>query len=639
AWCAAFVWPKTEATEALAPTPAVLRQIRHDPTAIPPELRTRIAELAHTHRFFHWHLAFPDVFAGGRRGFDVVLGNPPWERIKLLEREFFAARGPELAAIARAADRKRAIARLRRNSPQLWRAWQTARRIAEGESHFLRASGRYPLCGRGDINTYALFAELMRSLMGERGAVGCIVPSGIATDATTRFFFRDIVHARQLRSLYDFQSAPGLYREIGHARFKFCLLTLGAARDERPPEFAFSLRSVEQLRDPARRFALSPDELLLLNPNTSTCPIFRTRRDADITLRIYRHVPILARDPPAAGDPWSLRFARMFDMTLDSGLFCRESELPRAGRGERLAPLYEAKMIHHYTHRFGDYADKDGASESTALPAIPPARLIDPAYFVRPRYWLRMRDFEHRIDPRWPRGWLLAWRDICRSSDVRTVIATIVPRTALGNTLPYLTTGRADGESLGFLAANLSAFVLDYVARQKLGGTHLNLFVLKQLPLLPPEVYAKPCPWSSSITLADWLRPRILELYYTAWDLAPFARDHGWHGPPFRWDPARRFLLRAELDAAFFHLYAVAPGDVAYILDTFPIVRRQDEREHGYYRTKHQILALYERMREAIDTGASYVTPLDPSPADPGLTHPPLSPSGPRCQLTPKLCS
>ncbi|MFH1469578.1 MAG: hypothetical protein ABIO70_34655, partial [Pseudomonadota bacterium] len=152
---------------------------------------------------------------------------------------------------------------------------------------------------------------------------------------------------------------------------------------------------------------------------------------------------------------------------------------------------------------------------------------------------------------------------------------------------------------------------------------HLTYTYLKQLPILPPSTYSQPCPWCPEDTLAAWLRPRVLELTCTARDLAPFARDLGWDGPPFRWDAARRFLLRAELDAAFFHLYGLPRDDVDYVMETFPIVRSRDVKAHGTFRTKEAILDRYDALQRAMDTGVAYRTVLDPPPADQAVAHPP----------------
>ena len=648
AWCAAFVWPKSEASETIAPTQALLQILHRDPSSAPIGLRDMVDRLAATYQFFHWHLAFPHVFAQPRGGFDVVLGNPPWERIKLQEREFFATRAPEIAKARNAAERKKVIAALERKNPALWEEWLTALRQAEGESHQIRNSGRYPLCSRGDINTYAIFAELNRGLIRDRGRVGCIVPAGIAMDDTTKQFFADLVQSRTLAALLHFENEDRLFADLHHA-YRFVLLTLsGSARPVESATFVAYARDVSAVLDPERSYSLSPDDFSLINPNSRTFPAFRLRRDAELTRAIHRRVPVLVRDFEPALNPWNIGLQTMLHMTNDSNLFRTKDSLLNEGwrpigtifssRGKQHQfPLYEAKMIHHFDHRYGTY---DGQSQAQAnqgsLPYLTPEQHNDPRFWALPRYWVDSTEATTRLDDLWNSGWFIGWRDITGSEKTRTVIASILPRYCAGNTI-FLALPREHADLACALAANLSSFALDFVARQKMGGTHLNFHSLKQLPILAPSVYTEPCPWVSKHVLGVWLRPRILELTYTAWDLTAFARDHGWDGPPFCWDENRRFLLRAELDAAFFHLYGITKADdVAYILDTFPIVRQRDQKEHGTYRTKDQILALHERMRQAMAGGPPYITPLDPRPADPSLTHPPIAPDDPLWSVIPQ---
>jgi len=350
AWCAAFVWPKVaDAPQAI--TNGVVEELKSG-AGLSGSQRTEVERLTAEYRFFHWHLEFPDLFpteaptpnssinsvTGWCGGFSVVLGNPPWERVKLQEQEFFASLDPEIANAPNAAARKRLIARLQLpvedgGNPALHEGFLDARRRAEGESHMLRNSGRFPLTGRGDINTYAVFAEGNRSLVGDRGRLGVILPTGIATDATTQHFFKDLVVRRSLVSLYDFQTGPGLWSEIGHARFKFALITIaGREEHEDAMEFAFFCRSIAELHSPDRKFTLTPEEITLLNPNTGTCPVFRSRRDAEITLGIYRRVPVLINEnDPVNGNPWGISFMRMFDMSNDSHLFHTREELEEDG--------------------------------------------------------------------------------------------------------------------------------------------------------------------------------------------------------------------------------------------------------------------------------------------------------------------
>ena len=645
AWCTAFVWPKSETTETIAPTQALLQILHRDPATASPRLRDAVAQLATRYQFFHWHLAFPHVFTEPRGGFDVILGNPPWEHVELKEEEFFATRAPEITKARNAAQRKKAIAALKSSSLALFEEFQAAQHFADSEMHLMRESGRFPLCARGRINTYAVFAELNRELIRDRGRVGCIVPAGIAMDDTTKLFFADLVETRSLATLLHFENEDKIFSSV-HNAYRFVLLTLsGCARPVETAEFVAYARQVSALLDPSRPYRLSPADFALINPNTGTFPAFRFQRDADLTRAIHRRVPVLIREVEPAQNAWDISFRQgIFNMASDSGLFHTREALRDDGwrqvgitfvRGDKQRiPLYEAKMIHHFDHRFGTYEGQTQAQANKGfLPYLPPEQHADPKFLSLPQYWVDAEEVAKRLDHRWRHGWLLGWRDVTGSEKIRTVITTVIPRYSSNHKFPLAFIPRGGNLAL----ANLNSLILDYVARQKLGGTSLTFFVLKQLPVLHPEAYQVTCAWSSTHTIAEWLHPRILELTYTAWDLTSFARDHGWEGPPFRWDETRRFLLRAELDAAFFHLYGITGADdVAYILDTFPLIRQHDLKGHGTYRTKDQILAIHERMRQAMQGGPSYVTPLDPPPADPSLTHPPLAPDDPLWQVIPQ---
>lgn len=622
AWCAAFVWPKEPKFEDAAITHDVFQRMKHDVGAASKTTRKKVQELSQGYSFFHWHLAFPQVFLAGQGvpnkdeatgwagGFDVVLGNPPWERIKIQEEEFFSSRNETIANATNAAARKKLIAALPKSDPALWSEWCAESRQAEGQSQLVRQSGRYPLCGKGDVNTYALFAEHNRSVVGPKGRAGFIVPTGIATDDTTKEYFAALVQKRQLASLYDFQNTAkgNLFREIGHDNIKFVLLTL-ASSGVAKPDLVFYALNVSDLRDARRKFSLTSEDIAILNPNTRTCPTFRSRRDADINLALYQRAGVLWREDDPNGNPWGLRFMAMLHMANDSGLFRTRTELETAGwkrdknhyvlDQRRMVPLVEAKMVHHFDHRFGDYADRPAEKEGTDtrnLPLVPAARLADPNYAPTPRYWVAESEIADRVRDRWRYGWLVGWRDICRSIDQRTVIASLIPRVGVGHTTPLLFTS-LDPRLIAALYANLCSFLLDYAARQKIGGTHLTYGYLKQLPILAPDVYAKPAPWAPDQSLRDWILPRVLELTYTAWDLEPFAKDCGYDGPPFRWEPERRALLRAELDAAFFHVCGINREDTDYIMETFPVVKKNDERSHGDYRTKRLVLEAYDRLK------------------------------------------
>jgi hypothetical protein len=269
-------------------------------------------------------------------------------------------------------------------------------------------------------------------------------------------------------------------------------------------------------------------------------------------------------------------------------------------------------MIHHFDHRLGTYQGQTEAQANVGtLPRLTPEQQNDPDFTVLPRYWVPEAEVNERLARRgWDKGWLLGWRDIARSTDERTMVCSTLPRTAIGNKIPLLLSARVSP----LLGASMSSFVLDFVVRQKVAGTTLNYFLVEQFPVLPPEIYNQVAPWDVGATLATWLESRVMELTYTAWDMEGFANDLRDDGPPFCWDEERRFAMRAELDAAFFHLYGTDRGDVDYIIDTFPVVKKKDEQRYGTFRTKELILEIYDAMTEAAGTGKPYQTVLDPPP-------------------------
>jgi len=527
-------------------------------------------------------------------GFDCLLGNPPWERIKLQEKEFFAARSEAIATAPNKAARERLIQALRAADASaadqaLVREFELAKREAEGSGEFIRGSGRFALTAVGDLNTYALFAEHFLNLIGPDGRAGLIVPTGIATDNSTKAYFEAITSGNSLISLYDFRTGPGLFSEIGHQTFKFCLLTLGESKNA---DFVFSSLAVKELSDHQRHFSLNGDDLSLLNPNTRTCPVFRSKMDAELTKRIYRRVPVLTNEALGVqGNPWGIKFMTMFHMSNDSHLFFDEPE------GDHL-PLYEAKLIHHYDHRWATYS-ADGTSCDVSS-----EEKTSPDFQISPRYWVENSEVQKKLKSQgWERQWLMGWRDIAKAQNERTFIASVLPAFGTGNKIPLILSDAGNAKSLRLascLLGSLCSLVFDFCARQKIGGVTMNYFIFKQLPVLPPGSYDD--------TAIAFIYPRVLELTFTSHDLRPWAQDLGYDGSPFRFDPERRALLRAELDAYYAHLYGLMRDELRYVLDpadlmgpdypseTFRVLKNNEIRQFGEYRTQRLVLQAWDRL-------------------------------------------
>ncbi|MCL2726633.1 MAG: hypothetical protein FWD69_19610 [Polyangiaceae bacterium] len=368
AWCSAFVWPKQpgELTDA-ALTNDLWRQLRDGQGKAPALTMQTVGDLTNQYRFFHWHLQFPQVFAKG--GFDVVLGNPPWDSLLFREEEFFSDLRPDIAQASTAAVRKKLITKLETDDPTLFVSYRSGLREVDGINAFVRSGVRYPICGVGRVNLFALFAEAARSLVSKRGRVGQILPSGIVSDDSTKLFFQDVVEKRKLVSFFDFENREGIFGAV-HRSFKFGILTLAGNRaPNAEAAFVFFATRVNHLKDEERRFSLSAEDIALLNPVTKTCPIFRSRRDASLAKAIYRKVPVLAESG------WKLTLRRLLNSADDSASFL---DAP----GDSRLPLYQSKYFHQYEHR---WATSDGGSDRSVTDAErAPISLRAPATTTRP---------------------------------------------------------------------------------------------------------------------------------------------------------------------------------------------------------------------------------------------------------------
>ena len=579
-------------------------------------LLARARDLIADERFLNWQAAFPGVWTDLKSptpagGFDAVIGNPPWDRIKLQQVEWFAARRRDVAMTQRAADRKRMIAALEKAADPLVADFQRANARAAATARMARTCGDYPLLSRGDVNLYALFVERAMSLVEPDGVIGLLVPSGIASDKTAAPFFQSVATEGRLRTLYDFENrrtrfdAPPFFPDVD-SRFKFCAFVAGRAPTQVPAQCAFFLQDVSELD---RRFPLAAHDFARVNPNTGTAPIFRTRRDAELTTAIYTRLPVLVdRSSGEEVKAWPVRYSTMFHMANDSNLFRTREELENregawSAGGNRFdspkgtwGPLYEGKMVQAFDHRAADVAiNEDNLFRPGQQESVGTAEKSDPGRVPRSRY--SVKDDPERW--RWGDDWVIAFKDITAATNMRTMIAAIIPRAGAGHTLPVLPIDDDVADRAGLacrIVANLNAAAFDFVARQKVPTTHFAWYVLEQLPVVPPDRYETVR--FGPKTAAELVREAVLELTYTAHDMAPFARDLGHVDaagavpPPFPWDEERRLHLRAKLDAVFFHLYGVTDrADVRYVYSTFPIVERQETAAYGRSRSRDLCLA------------------------------------------------
>ncbi len=660
-----------------------------------------------------WPVAFPAVFAKG--GFDVVIANPPWDRMTLQEEEFFAARSPAIAKAVNQSERSKMVAALGEAAPgsaerQLYDEYVEAKRVIEASSAYAHDPARFPLAGRGIVNLYALFTETITQVINASGRAGVITPTGLVTDSNTSALFSNLVRNRRLCSVYDFENKRQLFAGV-HRSFKFSLTTIG------PAEFvdcAFMLTDPSELADMRRRIRLTEEDFLLVNPSTCTAPILRSQRDWDIVKAIYRRLPVLMKrdyDGNIVGNPWGLEFYQLFNMSTNSKDF---SKAPRDG----FIRLYESKMFHHYDHRWNEFpedhwvkksrkddGDEDGDESADEQSGVTLEMKQNSSFEVRPRYWAPVRFLEAKmanlpdklcrayrtgkeleqtlasflaavlaragfdgqrfrssiswaencgsfesLSAKWSSeaikqyrledvmpcigivsaheagaalfksmqpAFMIGWRKISNTTNRRSLIPALLPYSAAGDSVLFARSQVGIAKICGLVSA-LSSLPLDYVVRNKLGGTNLSYGYVEQIPLPSPDDYSH----------ADlrFILTRFVELVYTANDMKdvyaaiiaehPDAdqREQSLRGKPFGYDPQRRAGLICELDA--YHAYKLgltrdelitvldsSRGEAGYPSESFRGLRDSEIKEFGEYRTQRLVLEAWDRIIEPLRRG------------------------------------
>ena len=555
-----------------------------------PEMLAAARETCRAADVLHWPLAFPSIFAKG--GFDIILTNPPWDQMQVSEEEFFATRDPSIATLAGAV-RKAAIAELKDANPMLWNQFNSAVQFQAKGNHFVSASGRFTLSNVGKLNLYSVFTELVMSIRNPEGRAGLVVPAGICSDNSTQKLFAAMVNGKMLEAVLSFENEEFLFPAVHHS-YKFSLLTLGKAETT---DFTFFNRRVSTLADERRHFTLTAEDFALINPNTFTAPIFRTKFDAELAKSIYRRVGVFVNEGSIGGNPWKVEFSLgLFNTTTASSLF-------EGTPSSESFPLYEAKMVHQFDHRWATF--DNGEIEVRATSNEEKAR-VD--FEPNPRYWVKQKYVLEKFSSKLP-AFFIGWRDITNAIAVRTDIASVIPLSAVADTF-MLCHFHDEALPLACLLGDMNSLVHDWCARQKVGGIHLKIFTKKQIPTLAPSAYSQDD--------IDFIVPRVLELTYTSRSLKGWAEALGYEGEPFVFDPERRAILRAELDARYAKLYGLDEQELRYILDptdvygedypseSFRVLKEKEIAEFGEYRTRDLTLEAW-RAAEAQGVENTYV--------------------------------
>lgn len=564
-----------------------------------------VAELSEHYRFFHWPLAFADVMARG--GFDVVLGNPPWETMSPDYKEFFSTYDPSVRAMS-PTDQKAAFARLLEH-PGIAAKWEEYCRDLYAAVHFMKSSGRYRLfapgnLGKGDFNVYRMFAETALAATRIGGVAAQFLPEGFYNGANAAAIRRELFECFRLEKLAGFQNFNEIWFKGVYYRTKFCLYV--AWKGGRTGRFgaAFQINSIERLHDFASGHSLTiPVSIVAeFSPDAMAVMEFSAQSEIDVCTKMYALYPKFGAD--IEGLPYR-HYMREVDMGTDRGLF---------SEGDEGLPVFEGRMIDAYDYRAKGYVSGRGRSAVwDDLFFGSPAKRIQPQWRILPE--IIPDKLAVRID-----RYRIGFGDVASTTNQRGLVAALLPGcTVSGHKVPTIEFLGGDDEDLLLWLGVANSLAMDYLVRKKVSLT-MSYTIMDSLPF-PRDFDATPA--------SDEIVRRVCALCAVGPEMEAFREAAVGAGilpsvADVVEDPDRRAMLAAEIDVLVARdVYGLTKDEMLYILDpanilgedcgieTFKALRNREMREFNEYRTQNLIIAAWDRLgREDTHEPSPIVVPM-----------------------------
>ena len=611
---AAFFLPKTIESRNIIPTTEhLLRVIDGNP--IPDLMEKAILETAKKFGFFHWHLRFGEILDNG--GFDCILGNPPWDKVKVLDKEFFEKYIPSISSEKNKNSRMKMIENLIKSDNRLeieiFKKYEEAKSYAAYLSGFVKKSQRYKLAVQGEINLYTAFCETSINLKKNNSSIGIVLPSGIFADKTNEEFAKYFILSGELRYLADFINKKNIFEGVG-SNVQFCLLTLSKLGKD-SFRLACRLQSTEGIKN---AYEIRASEIKLFNPNTLHIPAISTAAHKEIISKIYNNsAHLLSKTSFGKISGWEVEFNRMFDMTIDAGIFYKERDLEInselkfnkdwtiESQNEKFLPLFEGKLIDSYNHRASSFEGIDerniyGTKPKTILSSL--KDIMDFSWHPKPRYWIKENIVKKRIPKKWKSPWLISFRNtISSGADTRSLRLSLIPVFGAGNSLPIIYE-YSGGDYPLVLIGILNSIIIDFVVKQKVSGANLNYYIMEQLPI----------PYKENLTKEDieFISSRVKGLSYTSSAITKSAteiiKDESSFKPIL--NELKRAEAKAEIDVYTARLFGLTRSEMSFILDdetkesehysetTFAALKSVELKEFGEYRTKRLVLEAWDKL-------------------------------------------
>lgn len=616
AWCAAFVWKKdkrdTDGWDAI--TEEVFANLAADPHSQATWLRDEVQRLAEEYRFFHWHLAFPQIFrllsteqreklaehhrgdawaaadnpdCGWNGGFDVMLGNPPWDTMSPDVKEFFSAFDPEVRFQDRAG--QQAIVDRLLGFPEIRTSWESHRRHLYGSVHFIKNSGRYNMfakgnLGKGDFNIYRMFVETALTKTRTNGIAAQIVPENLSNGPNAAAIRQHLFENTQLLQLLGFVNTNEAWFKEVHTAAKFCLyVARNGGRTSRFPT-AFRLNDPADLT-PTDSNRVQMDVTLIheLSPDALAVPELESQEAVDLSIKTYERWPKFGDT-----ERWkpTREYMREIDMGNDRHLFNSE------GQG---IPVYEGRMVGQYDHRAKGYVSGRGRSA-----VWNDLEFGSPAKHIEPQWWIDRDKLPQKVLQRVSQ-YRIGFCDVASPTNERSLVATIIPPdTVCGHKVPTIMLAGEDLAYSLWWVAVANSFALDYMVRRKV-SLSMTYTTLDSIPIPNPPLD------EPSVRRCVELAARLVCCGNEMQPLWAKLRQEGWvpaDDSQLCENEESRLIARAEIDAIVARdILGLTTAEMQFVLNDFPTAAKYEIARWGSFRSRDLILSAFagERVQPLVE--------------------------------------
>jgi hypothetical protein len=517
--------------------------------------------------------------------YDVILGNPPWEKIRFEEKKFYALYTKNIANNHFKESRSKEIIKTELSNVQLAEFSKRFKLEVEKAKSELKKNNFFSLSHNGELNTFALFTDAAVKLKTNRGVVGLVLKSAIVTSQVNQNLFKKLTKKNLVVAIYDFINRKKIFNI--DSRERFCFLLLGSSKKNKFL-VVMNLNDVEEIEKNESEIELSYEDLKLMNPFTGMLPNFSSKKESDFLLRVSKEFPFFKRVFN------NVRFGRIVHLT-------NHAEFIEKTKAYDNIPIYEGKFFNQFDGKYSGFNGVENEmryrNKSFSV-VLDESKKIVADYFPESRFFINQKKW-FQLSKNYTEEFMLAWRSLTSATNSRTCIATILPFIPATQSVQFLTTNQND---LLYLAGLFNSVVFDFILKKKLSGIDLTQTVINQTPIPNKHQTIRINFNGSYATIKQHLSLLVFSLLKNDIRLSSLFESLELSNQ-YENDESRFEIIR-KIDLLFMFLYKLNESEIELVLSAFR--KKYSNIDFAWFKRELNKLQLNETVSSTSSTSSTF---------------------------------